>query len=77
MQEARWQNLNDDIQDPQPSICSSHGPEKSCNAFNVATDLLKVISRGGFILKGNCLIVSSEWKGNSDRELVEYEYSGK
>ena len=49
MQEARWQNLNDDIQDPQPSICSSHGPEKSCNAFNVATDLLKVISRGAWL----------------------------
>lgn len=35
------------------------------------------VTLGSFILKGNCLIVSSEWRGSSDRELGKAEFSGK
>lgn len=35
------------------------------------------VSSGSLILKSNCLIVSSEWKGSSDTELGKLEYSGE
>lgn len=35
------------------------------------------VASDALILKWNCLIVSLEWKGGSDRGLVDPEYSGE